>query len=164
MEQVENEAIQKLGEYFAPRVMITRGIFYFKRDAEKPIWYGGEKEYTMAVLYKEILLARIYTRDENKKPPTIELLNERGGRVTGLTSGTWKFLIASQTNPAFYFTLLKETTGRLCFLDGILDFRTKQFYLWGDKNIPENYCSPVCIERNFKDAFENQVKLQGPIN
>jgi len=45
------------------------------------------------------------------------------------------------------------TKNRLCFLDGVLDFKTKQFYKWNEYQF--EYYSTVQIKRNFADYFAN---------
>lgn len=41
------------------------------------------------------------------------------------------------------------TLGRVCFLDGVLDFPQKKFYKWDEVNFPYYTC--VCVYRNFAD-------------
>ena len=50
-------------------------------------------------------------------------------------------------------TLHNTTKARLCFLDGVLDFKAKRFYRWNDINF--EYYSCVMINRNFNEYFNN---------
>jgi hypothetical protein len=43
------------------------------------------------------------------------------------------------------------TKGRLCFKDGVLDFKTKMFYKW--ENITFEYYTPKMIDRNYGEYF-----------
>jgi len=52
------------------------------------------------------------------------------------------------------YRLFHSTTkGRLCFLDGVLDFDKRRFYLWSDIDFP--YYSTVQIKMNFYEYFNN---------
>ena len=52
------------------------------------------------------------------------------------------------------YELFHSTTkGRLCFLDGVLDFQKRRFYLWSEVDFP--YFSTVQIKLNFHDYFHN---------
>lgn len=44
------------------------------------------------------------------------------------------------------------TKGKICFMDGVLDFQTKKFYTWDIVNF--EYYSTVMIPRNFGDYFK----------
>jgi len=54
-----------------------------------------------------------------------------------------------------YHKFHTTTKARLCFKDGILDFKMKHFYRWGDADFPEDYYTTVMINRNFGDYCEN---------
>ena len=57
----------------------------------------------------------------------------------------------------FDYNLLHSTTkGKICFKDGVLDFINKNFYLWDD--IDFEYYSPIMINRNYADYFNNPNK------
>ena len=45
------------------------------------------------------------------------------------------------------------TKGRLCFLDGVLDFKMKRFYLWDEVDF--EYYSCVMINRKYGDYFNS---------
>ena len=52
------------------------------------------------------------------------------------------------------YELFHSTTkGRLCFLDGVLDFQKKMFYLWSEVDFP--YYSTVQIKLKFHNYFHN---------
>lgn len=52
-----------------------------------------------------------------------------------------------------YDKLHTTTKGRIAFRDGVLDFKTKQFYTW-DK-IPFEYYTPILIKYDFEEYFKN---------
>ena len=55
--------------------------------------------------------------------------------------------------PELYLKFHTTTTNYLCFEDGILDFKNKQFILWNDINF--EYYSTVMINRPFQQSFLN---------
>ena len=64
--------------------------------------------------------------------------------------------IKTSVNPKYddlYRKLHYTTKGRLCFLDGVLDFKQKKFYKWDD--IDFEYYSTVQIKLNFENYFHN---------
>ena len=62
----------------------------------------------------------------------------------------------------FYQKLHSTTKGRICFLDGVLDFVSKKFYLWNDKDL-EIYSTQI-INYEFASYFANQdLELQNHI-
>ena len=56
-------------------------------------------------------------------------------------------------NNEIYEKFHSTTKGRIAFLDGVLDFKTKTFYLW--KDITFEYYTTFLINRNYKDYFSN---------
>jgi len=64
-----------------------------------------------------------------------------------------KIKTSQKINIDIYTKLHTTTKGRLCFLDGVLDFKTGKFYTW-DK-IDFEYFTCVMIKRNFKEYFDN---------
>jgi hypothetical protein len=63
--------------------------------------------------------------------------------------------VVYKRDDAFYSKFHSTTKGKLCFKDGVLDFKTKQFYLWKDINFP--YYSTLMINRPFADVFKNRA-------
>jgi len=56
-------------------------------------------------------------------------------------------------NDDIYNKFHTTTKNRICFLDGVLDFKEKQFYKWEDINF--EYYSTIQIKRNYHDYFQN---------
>jgi len=58
------------------------------------------------------------------------------------------------TTPTDIYNKFHTTTkNRLCFLDGVLDFKMKKFIIWDELDF--EYYSTVQISRNFGDYFKN---------
>ena len=49
------------------------------------------------------------------------------------------------------------TKNRICFKDGVLDFKAKKFFLWNE--IDFEYYSCVCINREFNEYFKNPERI-----
>ena len=56
-------------------------------------------------------------------------------------------------NNEIYEKFHSTTKGRIAFLDGVLDFKTKTFYLWED--ITFEYYTTFLINRKYKEYFSN---------
>ena len=56
-------------------------------------------------------------------------------------------------NNNLYELFHSTTKGRLCFLDGVLDFQQRRFYLWSEVDFP--YYSTIQIKMNFHEYFHN---------
>lgn len=52
-----------------------------------------------------------------------------------------------------YDKLHSTTKGRIAFKDGVLDFKSKQFYTWN--KIPFEYYTPIMIKYEFEEYFKN---------
>jgi hypothetical protein len=56
----------------------------------------------------------------------------------------------------FYNKLHTTTKGKLCFQDGVMDIEKNKFNLWESEELKINpVYSVVCINRNFKEVFQN---------
>lgn len=64
-----------------------------------------------------------------------------------------KIKTAEKINVDVYTKLHTTSKGRLCFLDGVLDFKLGKFFTWD--TIDFEYYTCVMIKRNYKDYFEN---------
>jgi len=62
-------------------------------------------------------------------------------------------IIISTEDKILYHKFHTTTKNKLCFKDGVLDFKDKKFYTWDQ--IDFEYYSCIQINRNFKDYFDN---------
>jgi len=62
-------------------------------------------------------------------------------------------IITSTEDKILYHKFHTTTKNKLCFKDGVLDFKDKKFYTWDE--IDFEYYTCIQIKRNFKDYFEN---------
>jgi len=60
---------------------------------------------------------------------------------------------SSYQNEEIYKLFHETTVGRVCFLDGVLCVRTKQFYKWNEINF--DYFTTVQIKRKYESYFNN---------
>jgi hypothetical protein len=63
-------------------------------------------------------------------------------------------VVVEKQDDSFYSKFHTTTKGKLCFVDGVLDFKTKQFYLWDE--IEFEYYSTLMINRPFAEVFKNR--------
>ena len=60
----------------------------------------------------------------------------------------------------FYSKFHSSTKGKLCFKDGVLDLKTKEFYLWDSDYLIQNpVYTTVIINRDFNQSFYNRDEL-----
>jgi hypothetical protein len=64
-------------------------------------------------------------------------------------------VVVEKQDDSFYSKFHTTTKGKLCFVDGVLDFKTKQFYLWDE--IQFEYYSTLMINRPFAGVFRNRA-------
>ena len=64
-----------------------------------------------------------------------------------------KIRTSDANNDEIYNKFHTTTRNRICFLDGVLDFKEKRFYKWDE--IKFEYYSTVQIKRNYGDYFKN---------
>ena len=62
-------------------------------------------------------------------------------------------VIINTDNNILYEKFHSTTKNRVCFNDGVLDFKEKKFYLWSE--IDFEYYSCVQINRNYNEYFKN---------
>lgn len=105
-----------------------------------------------ATLMQEIMHSNIY-RGVNKEEKPIPFAQNRlaAERIFKNVIDTTRLNEDNTLLSKFHST----TRGRICFLDGVYDFRTKQFHDWDEFTGDNEIYSTVCIHRNYRDAHAN---------
>jgi hypothetical protein len=69
--------------------------------------------------------------------------------------------IICNPDPEFYQKLHTTTLGKLCFNDGVYDFRRRTFYEWNSEELKTNpVCSLTKINRNFPRSVDEAFKKE----
>ena len=117
---------------------------FFKNDN---IWINS-KPTIDSIILDFILTARMYKCDGKKETPY-------GQNVKNAKNIREAFYckITKVPDDGFYEKFHVTTKGRLAFLDGVLDFKTKTFYTW--EEVTFEYFTTQQINRNFREYFQN---------
>lgn len=100
-----------------------------------------------------ILNSNIYTTNTNGKiVPYAQNIKKAKNILEALINK----IKVSNIDETIYNKFHTTTKGRICFLDGFLDFRDKKFYTWKEiEDLKIEYYSTVQIDRYYKDYFDN---------
>jgi hypothetical protein len=142
----DNKAGNIIYKELKDRLIPSKGRFYFKMNN---IW-TNDMETIDNFIMKYILNSGIKKMDKEGKiiPYAQNIKGAKSIREVVYNN------VNTQENPPEIHTLFHTTTkNRIAFLDGVLDFKERKFYLWRD--IDFSYYTTVCINRNFKPYFDN---------
>lgn len=115
---------------------------------ENNIWNDNTCNIESSLKYI-ILKSGIYIQNKNGN-----IVNDAGNVVCANHIYECLMIQIEKEHTKIESSLFHTTTkNRLCFLDGVLDFETKQFYEWD--NIKFEYYSTVQIKRKYQDYFKN---------
>lgn len=145
----DTEASNLIFEELKDRLISDKGrIFYLKDN----IWVSDENKMRESVLYY-IQNSNIYTTRNEKTgeyKPFVQNISKARNVLDTLLIKVGQENIDSTLYDKFHQT----TKAKLCFNDGVLDFKKKSFTFWKDIPHGEIY-STLKIERNFSEYFKN---------
>ncbi len=128
------------------RVFIYKNRLFLKHNF---IWYydiNFIKYYLMNMIYK----SNIKKRDEKNQLQDFTTNTPRANSIFKCLEVL--LFDIKNINDDIYEKFHTTTKNKLCFLDGVLDFKTKTFTLWED--LPENSIyTTIRINRNYHDYF-----------
>jgi hypothetical protein len=143
------EAASIIFEDLKRRLKSVDGRFFFLRDN---IWISDMEAVRSALTY-ETMNSNIYTEMHEKTytySPYVQNISKARHVVDALL-----LKVTNENNDRnLYHNFHMSTKGKICFNDGVLDFKAKTFTLWDDVDHNEIF-STLKIERNFKDYFDN---------
>ena len=142
----DNQCADILFDEYKDKLIYCKGQLFFKINN---IW-SNDKQTIELTLLNTILNKPFYTMNEKgKEKPYSQFVRNAKNIREALISKIMTDNIKNEIYEKFHTT----TKGRICFLDGVLDFQTKRFFTW--KNIKFDYYSTVQIERNYEEYFTN---------
>jgi len=176
----DSEAADIVFGAISHKLKFSKGNYFYKQDAN--VWVSSKLEVEGKLKYFILFKTDLYKLDAkgNKKPYSRNV----SGANNILTALMSKIIVDAEDD-MFYEKFVTTTKGRICFLDGVLDFREKtgdnqgRFYTWDEINgrpeipgVPASegveevpavpavepafeYYTPVQIKRTFKDFFDN---------
>jgi hypothetical protein len=143
------DAANIIYEDLGDRLKSVDGRFFFNRDN---LWISDSEAIRSALMY-ETMNSNIYSEVNEKTcvySPYVQNISRARHVVDALL-----LKVANENNDrSFYQKFHTSTTDKICFNDGVLDFKNKSFTLWEDLP-PNEVFTTVKIKRNFKDYFDN---------
>jgi hypothetical protein len=145
----DNQCADILFNEFIDTLLYCKGQLFFKINN---IW-TNDKQIIDLTLLNIILNKPFFTINEKgvEKPYSQFVVNAKHIREALLSK-----IMTENNKDEIYEKFHTTTKGRICFLDGVLDFQKKTFYTW--KEINFDYYSTVQIKRNYKEYFEKPNK------
>lgn len=153
----DNEASTIIYEQFVKDELIyCRGQFYLKVDN---IWTTDEKVIN-SNLMNIVLDSGIKTTTAKGEIKCYAQHASNAKNIVGIVKGK----AAMNPSDDMYYKFHDSTTGKICFMDGVLFWTTKEWRDWSDPYFeqPENKLySTIVINRKFKPFFEATMNTDG---
>ena len=144
------DAANILYEDLKDRLKSVDGRFFFNRDN---LWISDSEAIRSALMY-ETMNSNIYTV-LNEKTCTYSPYVQNISRARHVVDALLLKVANENNDRSFYQKFHTSTTDKICFDDGVLDFKNKSFTLWENIQPPNEVFTTVKIKRNFKDYFDN---------
>jgi hypothetical protein len=135
------------------RLKSVDGRFFFLRDN---IWISDIEAVRSALMY-ETMNSNIYT-PMNEKACTYSPYVQNISKARHVVDALLLKVTNENNDRNLYQKFHTSTTDKICFNDGVLDFKAKTFTLWENVDHSEIF-STLKIERNFKDYFDNPNRV-----
>jgi hypothetical protein len=146
----DNIASEYIYEELKEIFISYKGRLFYKYEN---IWISDSCKIDDIILTK-ITESNIYKKTDNKDIPYCQNVKS----AKNIRELLYSKIRTYNENQSLYDKFHRTTRGRLCFLDGVLDFKSKRFYTWdfiNDKSNNFELYSCQQIKRNFKNYFEN---------
>jgi len=145
----DNNCAELLFEELKNTLFFCKNQLFFKNEH---IWTNNKTLIDLTLL-NFILKKQYYTINEkgNAKPYS-QFVNH----AENIRKALYSKIMTENNRDENYEKFHSTTKGRICFLDGVLDFIEKRFYTWDE--IHFEYYSTVQIKRNYQEYFENPNK------
>jgi hypothetical protein len=141
----DKEASNILFERLKPILKSYNGrLFYFKNH----IWIEDNNKISGEILIF-ITESNIYRLVNDKIRPYCQNLNA----AKSVQELLFEKIKVNNNDNELYNKFHNTTKYRLCFEDGVLDFKTKTFYKWVDVDF--EYYSTIMLNRHYSDYFKN---------
>lgn len=143
----DQEAANLLFDELKMRLISSDGrLFYYTNN----IWIDNDNDIQNHVIYY-IMNRNIYSIDEKGK---LCPYGQSISRAEKIAKSLYIKIHIDNNDPHLYDKFHMTTKSKLCFNDGVLDFKNKKFTLWTD--IPKNTIFTTNkINRDFYEYFKN---------
>jgi hypothetical protein len=151
----DNEGAEMIYNAIKERFKLCGGNIFFKQTN---IWVNSKQKIDNHLLHYILTKTNLMKMSAGKCPSPKPYSTNVGG-AKALREAVYAKLYVEGEDNTLLQKFITTTRGKLCFLDGVLDFTyvnpetqaKGKFYTWADVNFP--YYTPVQIERNFADYF-----------
>lgn len=145
----DTEASNLIFEELKDRLISDKGrIFYLKDN----IWVADETKMRESVLYY-IQNSNIYSV-RNEKTGEYKPFVQNISKARNVLDTLLIKVGQENSDPNLYDKFHQTTKAKICFNDGVLNFKKKSFTLWTDIPSGEVY-STLKVDRNFSEYFKN---------
>ena len=129
-------------------VFYHKGKYFLKI---KNVW-SCDKEYIEKYLFNYILNSNIH-----KKIDEINVsYAQNKTSAKNILECLFAKIVIEKESADLYSKFHTTTKNRICFKDGVLDFKAKRFYLWTE--IDFDYYTTVMIDNEYSEYFKNPIK------
>jgi hypothetical protein len=143
----DKEAVDVIYEQIKDRFVYSNGSMFFKNEQHK--WVHN-KEDINDYLKNHIFNQKIYlTNKDYDLVPYCGKMNHTRNIQDGLVTK----LKINKKDDSFYAKFHMSTKNKICFKDGVLDFKKRSFVLWED--LTEEVYTTVIIDRCYAEHFNN---------
>lgn len=116
------------------------------------VWLNDEKKIDDAMML-HIMNSNIYTGTEEKRMPFAQNVS----KARRIQEALFCKIRIENEDPQIYDKFHLSTKGGICFEDGFLDFKHKNFFTW-DKLKPDDIYTTIKIPRKYADYFKKPDK------
>ena len=140
-----NEAAEIITDRLKDDLIYCKGCWFLKHGN---VW-TNDRDFIDSYVCEFIMNSKIY---KSGRKGTNESFVQYVTNATSIQKAVYNKLKIRE--PIDIYDKFHTTTkNRLCFKDGVLDFKERKFYLWKDVNF--EYYSCVMINRNYGDYYQN---------
>lgn len=154
----DNEGANLIFQHIKDRFKFCYGNIFFK---QRNVWVSSKDTVDKHLLHFILNKTDLKQLSKGKNPqPRPYSTNVSGANA--LRTALYAKLVVEGEDNTLLAKFITTTRGRLCFADGVLDMtehtgeRKGRFYAFDEEgNVPFEYYTPVQIERNFAEYFDN---------
>lgn len=141
----DNEAGDEILERLKDVLIYCNGQYFLKTDR---IWLVNDKDKIDSYLLIYIMNSKIYKMHNGNKQDYVQNIT-----CAKKVLDTLRCKLINTSTIDIYSKFHTTTKDRICFQDGVLDFKERKFYTWEDVNF--EYYTTIMIQRKYKSYFEN---------
>ena len=148
----DKEAADYIYEKIKDNLVYCKNILYYKKNN---IWINDEKELKIS-LRDYVLNTNIYKTNEKSVHISYSQNVSNAKNIVEAIIG----IVVNKSDNSFYEKFLTSTKTKLCFNNGFLNLKTKEFTLWENMTKDNEVFSTFVISRDYNsERDEKTIKL-----